>query len=535
MSRITRRRPVGKVEGGADSGFAEPLPPASAGYAPYDHDQLDPNLGGADYPHNAGGYGAPPGEYSSNGASHLPGHSFSDASVAQRGHTSPDDENSHAGYYGSNSYDGSRGQHLPPLAQALDGSAHDGTTRYQGNGSHAGGSYDAEPTSFDSHIMNPSDGSAATISASHDYSNGHGSAVHHTSSQYQSGPASSAGVMTPPPPGSSHGGSTHGYYQQPPAHMLHRASISGPVMSHHYSHAAPTAAAPVSGSASFSSMGAPPHAGDMAAWGNASGSARPHTADGMFGGPFGLGPQGWTGAIPSNYNRGPRASISSVSSMNEGSPTSGGGKIFSYMVGGDESAGGPGGHGSNHKKRPRRRYDEIERLYNCSFPGCAKSYGTLNHLNAHVAMQKHGAKRTPGEFKEMRKAWRKGKREEESRRQAAVPTHGDDLLRSGVPSAGFSGAPGSMQHVYPSGSGLAYQGAPGGSSMGSISGHQPRYSAPHAGSSFMSPPSNGARSGRAITERVALRPGTGTSFFNYALLSICFEKLERDRNTHGLD
>jgi len=46
-------------------------------------------------------------------------------------------------------------------------------------------------------------------------------------------------------------------------------------------------------------------------------------------------------------------------------------------------------------KRPRRRFDEIERLYNCDYPGCTKSYGTLNHLNSHKTMQKHGPKSTP--------------------------------------------------------------------------------------------------------------------------------------------
>ena len=45
--------------------------------------------------------------------------------------------------------------------------------------------------------------------------------------------------------------------------------------------------------------------------------------------------------------------------------------------------------GTNQKKRPRRRYDEIERLYHCTWAGCSKAYGTLNHLNAHVSMQKH--------------------------------------------------------------------------------------------------------------------------------------------------
>jgi len=51
--------------------------------------------------------------------------------------------------------------------------------------------------------------------------------------------------------------------------------------------------------------------------------------------------------------------------------------------------------GNAVRKRPRRRYDEIERLYHCSWPGCTKSYGTLNHLNAHIVMQRHGNKRTP--------------------------------------------------------------------------------------------------------------------------------------------
>ncbi|KAJ7574460.1 hypothetical protein C8J56DRAFT_802900, partial [Mycena floridula] len=70
--------------------------------------------------------------------------------------------------------------------------------------------------------------------------------------------------------------------------------------------------------------------------------------------------------------------------------------------------------GNTVKKRPRRRYDEIERLYQCSYPDCTKAYGTLNHLNAHVTMQKHGAKRSPNEFKELRKQWRKAKKESES-------------------------------------------------------------------------------------------------------------------------
>ncbi|KAH9072326.1 hypothetical protein EDB83DRAFT_2673412 [Lactarius deliciosus] len=71
--------------------------------------------------------------------------------------------------------------------------------------------------------------------------------------------------------------------------------------------------------------------------------------------------------------------------------------------------------GNAVRKRPRRRYDEIERLYHCSWTGCTKSYGTLNHLNAHIVMQRHGNKRTPAEFKELRKQWRKAKKDETDR------------------------------------------------------------------------------------------------------------------------
>jgi hypothetical protein len=88
----------------------------------------------------------------------------------------------------------------------------------------------------------------------------------------------------------------------------------------------------------------------------------------------------------------PAFSHPSMSSSNAGASQS---KSRADSTGGSNdiqfvSLGGPA-----HKKRPRRRYDEIERLYGCGFNGCDKSYGTLNHLNAHVAMQKHGEKRLP--------------------------------------------------------------------------------------------------------------------------------------------
>ncbi|KAK9463978.1 uncharacterized protein V1516DRAFT_617121, partial [Lipomyces oligophaga] len=74
--------------------------------------------------------------------------------------------------------------------------------------------------------------------------------------------------------------------------------------------------------------------------------------------------------------------------------------------------------GAQQQKRPRRRFEEIERIYKCGYNGCEKAYGTLNHLNAHVSMQNHGAKRTPEEFKETRKEWKARKKEEDARRKA---------------------------------------------------------------------------------------------------------------------
>ncbi|KAI2471656.1 hypothetical protein F4781DRAFT_89381 [Annulohypoxylon bovei var. microspora] len=58
-------------------------------------------------------------------------------------------------------------------------------------------------------------------------------------------------------------------------------------------------------------------------------------------------------------------------------------------------------------------------MYKCGWQGCEKAYGTLNHLNAHVTMQSHGQKRTPEEFKEIRKEWKARKKEEDQQRKAA--------------------------------------------------------------------------------------------------------------------
>ncbi|KAK7033683.1 hypothetical protein VNI00_012683 [Paramarasmius palmivorus] len=61
-------------------------------------------------------------------------------------------------------------------------------------------------------------------------------------------------------------------------------------------------------------------------------------------------------------------------------------------------------------QQKRRRPDEVERKYKCNWSHCRKSYGSLNHLNTHVLRQKHGPKRSPDEFRELRKQWKKERR-----------------------------------------------------------------------------------------------------------------------------
>ncbi|KAI0306065.1 hypothetical protein B0F90DRAFT_1695775 [Multifurca ochricompacta] len=102
--------------------------------------------------------------------------------------------------------------------------------------------------------------------------------------------------------------------------------------------------------------------------------------------------------------------------------------------------------GNAVRKRPRRRYDEIERLYHCSWAGCTKSYGTLNHLNAHIVMQRHGNKRTPAEFKELRKQWRKAKKDESERMARLERTEERYIMRTEHAALQYSSQPYERSH-----------------------------------------------------------------------------------------
>lgn len=50
------------------------------------------------------------------------------------------------------------------------------------------------------------------------------------------------------------------------------------------------------------------------------------------------------------------------------------------------------------RRRVRRRYNQILRRFCCSYPQCNKSYGSLNHLNAHIVTKKHGQRKSRADF-----------------------------------------------------------------------------------------------------------------------------------------
>ena len=90
--------------------------------------------------------------------------------------------------------------------------------------------------------------------------------------------------------------------------------------------------------------------------------------------------------------------------------------------------------GAQQQKRPRKRYDEIVRIYHCNFPNCSKAYGTLNHLNAHVTMQKHGPRRTPDEFKATRRDHKARKKLDDKQKLVLMRIGTDESLSKTRPS-----------------------------------------------------------------------------------------------------
>lgn len=87
------------------------------------------------------------------------------------------------------------------------------------------------------------------------------------------------------------------------------------------------------------------------------------------------------------------------------------------------------GSSTERKKRPRRKFHEIDRMYACGYKGCDKQYGTLTHLNFHVALQSHGEKRSAEDFREIRRDGRAKKKEEARLRQTEAAGQQSQLAK----------------------------------------------------------------------------------------------------------
>ncbi|KAH3665874.1 hypothetical protein OGAPHI_004063 [Ogataea philodendri] len=81
-------------------------------------------------------------------------------------------------------------------------------------------------------------------------------------------------------------------------------------------------------------------------------------------------------------------------------------------------------------KRKRRKAHEVQRLYKCNHESCQKAYGTLNHLNSHIMLQKHGQKRSPSEFKDLREELKRKRKLERASSRSNLEREGQSSVGS---------------------------------------------------------------------------------------------------------
>ncbi|KEF50935.1 uncharacterized protein A1O9_13015 [Exophiala aquamarina CBS 119918] len=124
----------------------------------------------------------------------------------------------------------------------------------------------------------------------------------------------------------------------------------------------------------------------------------------------------WGGYPPQHVMSGPNPHLGGpgVQAAPQTSAASRPGQVYSFVLATD----------AERHKRKRRRQVEIQRIYKCGWNGCTKAYGTLNHLNTHVAAKTHGTKRTSQESKEIRNEWKARKKGEEKARKAEEEQQG---------------------------------------------------------------------------------------------------------------
>ncbi|ODQ82879.1 hypothetical protein BABINDRAFT_159374 [Babjeviella inositovora NRRL Y-12698] len=52
------------------------------------------------------------------------------------------------------------------------------------------------------------------------------------------------------------------------------------------------------------------------------------------------------------------------------------------------------------KRKRRKKHEVTNRIYQCNYKDCSKSYSCLSHLNTHIAQLRHGKRRSGDEFKQ---------------------------------------------------------------------------------------------------------------------------------------
>ncbi|KAL8243692.1 hypothetical protein R6Q59_009950 [Mikania micrantha] len=232
-------------------------------------------------------------------------------------------------------------------------------------------------------------------------------------SQYSHAPQGSVGSMAQP---------------SSPSLSMPKDHQSGP--HHHPHHAHSNTHVPIDPSISQASPTYPPYSPYGPQPGQEMPPYPPHQAQHMYRPPHEWGSYPPQHGMPGQYQHPPVQGPPPASAPNRP------GQVYSFVP----------IPGAQQHKRPRRRYEEIERMYKCGWNGCEKAYGTLNHLNAHVTMQSHGTKRTPEEFKEIRKEWKARKKEEDNARKAD-----EDRARQAQQAQQVDGPPGEQHPVPPQG------------------------------------------------------------------------------------
>lgn len=77
-----------------------------------------------------------------------------------------------------------------------------------------------------------------------------------------------------------------------------------------------------------------------------------------------------------------------------------------------------------NRKRQRKKFEDVKRLYYCDYQNCNKGYGSLTHLNEHRVIQRHGPRKKIDDFKHVKLAelQEKKQQQQQQRQKPSPPT-----------------------------------------------------------------------------------------------------------------